>query len=187
MRRSPGIFRTVPMIEPVPLEALPADLAEAVARGRETRMLSATLPVQIWAHRPEIALAWLSTIEAMHVRGVLDPRLRELVRLKIASITTCKACQVARKSDAVSEEDIACLGWDDPRFTPAEQAALHYAELFAGDYFAIDESVYAALERHFSTEQIVELNLFAALMLAGGRMTYVQRGYPEEIDEAAGA
>ena len=170
----------MPLIAPVPLDALPPDLAEAVARGRASRMLSSTLPVQIWAHRPKVALAWLSTIEAMHEEGLLDARLRELVRLKIASITNCRACQVARKSDAVSEEDIACLSWDDPRFTPAEQAALRYAELFAGDYFAIDEDVYAELERHFSTAEIVELNLFAALMLAGGRMTYVQRGYPED-------
>lgn len=172
----------MPLIEPVPLECLSPELAEAVARGRETRMLSSTLPVQIWAHRPNVALAWLSTIEAMHVDGVLDPRIRELVRLKIANITTCKACKVARKSDAVSEEDIACLSWDHPRFSPAEQAALRYAELFAGDYFAIDETIYAELEQHYSTEQIVELNLFAALMLAGGRMTYVQRGYPEALD-----
>ena len=83
----------------------------------------------------------------------------------------------------VSEADIACLSWDDPRFTPAEQAALHYAELFAADYVAIDAAIYEALERYFTTEQIVELNMFAALMLAGGRMTYVQRGYPE--DDAA--
>ena len=172
----------MPLIAPVPLDALPPDLAEAVARGRASRMLSSTLPVQIWAHRPKVALAWLSTIEAMHEDGLLDARLRELVRLKIASITNCRACQVARKSDAVSEEDIACLSWDDPRFTPAEQAALSYAELFAGDYFAIDEDVYSELERHFSTAEIVELNLFAALMLAGGRMTYVQRGYPEDED-----
>jgi AhpD family alkylhydroperoxidase len=172
----------MPRIDPVDLDALPPDLAAAVARGRETRMLSSTLPVQIWAHRPETALAWLGTIESMHAGGILDPRLRELVRLKIAAITTCKACQVARKTDSVSEEDIACLSWDDPRFTPAEQAALHYAELFAADYFAIDEAIYATLERHFTTPEIVELNLFAALMLAGGRMTYVQRGYDEELD-----
>lgn len=177
----------MPMIEPLPLEALPADLSDAIARGQQTRMLSATLPVQIWAHRPKVALAWLKTIEEMHVHGVLDARLRELVRLKIASITNCRACQIARKSDDVSEEDIACLGWDDPRFSPAEQAALHYAELFAADYFSVDAAIYAELERHFTTEQIVELNMFAALMLAGGRMTYVQRGYPEEADTPATA
>lgn len=169
------------MIDPVPLDQLPENLRKAVERGRDNRMLSSTLPVQIWAHRPAVALAWLNTIEEIHVRGVLDARLRELVRLKIANITTCRACQVARKTDAVSEEDIACLSWDDPRFTPREQAALHYAELFAADYFSIDADVYAALETQFSTDEIVELNLFAALMLAGGRMTYVQRGYPEEL------
>ena len=172
----------MPLIPPVPLEALPRDLADAVEQGRQSRMLSSTVPVQIWAHRPKLALAWLRTIEEMHVRGILDPRLRELVRLKIASITTCKACQIARKSDAVSEEDIACLSWDDPRFSPREQAALHYAELFATDYFANDETIYDELGRHFTTEEIVELNMFAALMLAGGRMTYVQRGYADDVD-----
>lgn len=178
----------MPMIEPVPLDALPPELAAAVARGQETRMLSSTLPVQIWAHRPAVALAWLRTIEEMHVNGVLDPRLRELVRLKIASITNCRACQVARKSDAVSEADIACLSWDDPRFSAKERAALHYAELFAADYFAIDAGIYAELEAQFDAAEIVELNLFAALMLAGGRMTYVQRGYPDTLEgEAAPA
>ena len=171
----------MPLIDPVPLEDLQPDLASAVARGRASRMLSTTLPVQIWAHRPALALAWLRCMEEIHDRGCLDDRLRELVRLKIASITRCDACQVARKSDRVSEADIACLSWDDPRYSPAEQAALRYAELFAADHFAVDETVFAELERHFTTAQIVELNMFAALMLAGGRMTYVQRGYPEDV------
>lgn len=181
-----------PMIPPVPLAELPAPLAKAVARGRDNRMLSSTLPVQIWAHRPELAERWLATMDAIHSRGVLPDRLRELVRLKIASITSCPVCQVARKSDEVNEEDIACLTWDDPRFSPAEQAALRYAELFAADYFSIGEEVFDQLALHFTTEQIVELNMFAALMLAGGRMTYVQRGYddalaPPEVRAAAPA
>ncbi len=175
----------MPLIDPVPLENLEPELAGAVARGQASRMLSSTVPVQIWAHRPGLALAWLQTLEQIHVHGCLDDRLRELVRLKIASITKCNACQIARKSDAVSEEDIACLSWDDTRFSPSEQAALRYAELFAADYFAIGEAVFAELARHFTTEQIVELNMFCALMLAGGRMTYVQRGYPEEDASAA--
>jgi alkylhydroperoxidase family enzyme len=166
-----------PVIAPIPLEQLPHPLAESVARGRANRMLSSSLPVQIWAHRPELADAWLNVLETIHVRGVLPERLRELVRLKIASITRCQACEVARKSDEVSEEDIACLSWDDPRYTPAEQAALRYAELFAFDHFSLEEDVFDDLAKHYSTEQIVELNMFAAIMLAGGRMTYVQRGY----------
>lgn len=174
----------MPMIQPLPLDALTPSLRAAVDRGKASRMLSSTVPVQIWAHRPELAESWLNTMAAIHERGVLDGRLRELVRLKIASITTCQACQIARKDDDVSEEDIACLTWSDPRFSPREQAALHYAELFAADYFSIDEAIFDALREHFSTEQIVELNMFCALMLAGGRMTYVQRGYEEVQAEA---
>lgn len=163
----------------VPLDDLPPALADAVARGRANRMLSSPVPVQVWAHRPDVAQAWLAALEAMHLHGLLDARLKELVRLRIASITTCKACQVARKSDDVSEDDIACLGSDDPRFSPAEQTALRYAELFAADYMAIDDLMFERLREYFTIPQIVELNMFCALMLAGGRMTYVQQAYEE--------
>jgi AhpD family alkylhydroperoxidase len=167
----------MPRIFPLLLDVIPPELRAAIAKGRASRMLSSTVPVQIWAHRPRIALAWLSALEEMHLRSCLDERLRELVRLRIASITTCEACMVARKSDAVTEEDLACLSSDHERFTPAERTALRYSEWFAGDYLSIDESMFLALAEHFSTEQIVELNLYCALMLAGGRMTFVQRAY----------
>jgi alkylhydroperoxidase family enzyme len=164
----------------VPISELPEELANAVERGVRSRMLSSTLAVQVWAHRPQLALAWLNTIEQMHAHGVLDDRLRELVRLKIASITSCRACQVARKSDRVSEEDIACLSTDDRRFTPAERAAMRYAQTFASDPLDVDDAMFDELKCWFDTPQIVELNMFCALMLAGGRMTFVQRAYEEE-------
>jgi AhpD family alkylhydroperoxidase len=163
-------------IPPIPLSELPQPVVRAIERGKATRMLSSTLPVQVWAHRPQAALAWLAVLEQLH-NGVLDSRTRELVRLKIAGITSCRACQLARKSDAVTEEDIACLNSDSARFDPKERAALRYAELFAADPLSVDDSVFAELGRWYSVPQIVELNMFCALMLAGGRMTYVQRAY----------
>lgn len=156
---------------------MPAALQDAVERGQRSRMLSSITPVQVWAHRPAVALAWLNLMESLHADSLLDERLRELVRLKIASITTCKACQLARKSDTVTEEDIACMASDSEHFAPAEQAALRYAELFASDYMAIDDSHFARLGEFFSTAQVAELGLYCALMLAGGRMTLVQQAY----------
>lgn len=169
----------MPTIEPLLPDAVPKELAEQIHRCTDNRLLSSTIPVRIWAHRPALASRWLATMEEMHSHGILSERLRELVRLRIASITTCQACRIARKSDDVTEEDIACLSSDNARFSPAEQAALQYAELFAGDYFAIDDHLWRRLQLHFSTEQIVELCMFSALMLAGGRMTYVQRAYDQ--------
>ena len=169
----------MPRLPPVALDDMPAALQEAIARGRASGMLSTTLPPQLWAHRPAVALAWLQALEAMHSDSLLPARLRELVRLKIASITHCLACQLARKSDAVSEADIACLAAEDARFSPGEQAALRYAELFASDHTAIDDAVFDALKSSFSVPQIAELNLYCALMLAGGRMTYAQQAFEE--------
>jgi alkylhydroperoxidase family enzyme len=169
----------MPRIAPVPVESLPPALAALIDKGQANRMLSSTIPARIWAHRPGVAAAWLGALEEMHLRSCLPERLRELVRLRIAAITTCQACMVARKSDTVTQEDLACLSAEHPRFTAAERAALRYAELFAGDYFAIDEALFAGLAEYFDTAEIVELNLYCALMLAGGRMTYVQRGYED--------
>ena len=165
----------------VPLEDFPPALRAARDQGRATGVLSTSVPVQVWAHRPAVAQAWLAALQALHSDGLLEARLRELVRLKIASITTCQACRLARKSDTVTEDDVACLSADDPRlaerFSPRERAPLRYAELFAGDHLAIDEALYARLGQHFSVPEVVELNLFCALMLAGGRMTHVQQAY----------
>ncbi|WP_190727134.1 carboxymuconolactone decarboxylase family protein [Pseudomonas typographi] len=161
----------------VPLDALPAGLAEAVARGTQSRLLSSTTPVQVWAQRPALAHAWLGLLERFQQDSLLTERLRELVRLKIASITTCQACQLARKSDDVSEADIACLANDNAHFSASEQAALAFAELFAGDYMAIGDEHFRRLAEWFTPAQVVELNMYCALMLAGGRMTYVQQAY----------
>jgi len=169
----------MPVIDPIPWDDLDPELRQEIASGQASRMLTSSLPVQIWAHRPRAATAWVRTLGELH-RGPLDARLRELVRLRIADFTQCRTCQIARKTDDVSEEEVSCLSSEDPRFTPRERAALRFAELFAGDHFAIDDTVFAELGRHFDVQEIVELGMFTALMLAGGRLTYVLRGYADD-------
>ncbi|MCU1358987.1 MAG: carboxymuconolactone decarboxylase family protein [Ilumatobacteraceae bacterium] len=170
----------MPVIEPVPMDELDPGLRAQIQAGRATGMLSTTVPPQIWAHRPALASAWLSTMSAIHDQGCLDERLRELVRLRIAGFTDCRACRVARKSDRVSDDDIACLSSDDPRFTEAERSALRFAERFTVDHASVGDELFIDLAQYFSAEQIVELTMFCALMLAGGRMTYVLRGYGDD-------
>lgn len=172
----------------VPESGFPAPLAAAVQRGRATRMLSSVVPVQVWAHRPQAALAWLALLDQFHNHGLLDERLRELVRLRIASITTCQACQLARKSDSVDAADLEalnCAAVGSEHFTPRERAALHYAETFAADPHAITDQHFAALAAVFSTAETVDLQMFCALMLAGGRMTLVQQAYGDSNVGAA--
>jgi alkylhydroperoxidase family enzyme len=170
-------------IEPVPWDGLTPDLRVLIREARESRALSSDLPVRIWAHRPRLAEAQLRLHAEIHEGRLLDGRLMELVRLRIADLNDCRACQVARKSDDVSDQDVACLSADDPRFTPREAAALRFAELFATDHRAIDDQVLAGLGRHFSAAEIVELGMFTALMLGAGRLAGVLRAY-EDDDQA---
>lgn len=169
----------MPRIEPLPLANIEPALAAAIERSRANGVLSSTLPLQLWAHRPKTAAPWLDALDSFYENSLLDERLRELVRLKIASITRCDACQLARKSDTVDEADIACLNSGSRHFTADINAAIAFAELFAADYTAIGDETFTELQRHFSPAAIMELNMFCALMLAGGRMTYVLRGYED--------
>ncbi|GGL14820.1 carboxymuconolactone decarboxylase family protein [Nocardia jinanensis] len=170
----------MPAISPLPLDALPSALREEIDGRVAARTLSSTLPVQIWARRPEAATAWVRLLAALNEGALLDERLRELVRLRIAAFTRCRTCRAARKSDTVSEDEIACLSPDDQQFTPRERAALRYADLFCVDWLGVDDATYAGLAEHFTVEEIVELQMFTAMMLAGGRLAFVQRGWADD-------
>lgn len=54
--------------------------------------------------------------------------------------------------------------------TPAEAAALRFAERLATDHTAIDRLAVAELRGHFSDAQVVELGLVTAAFLMLGRL-----------------
>jgi AhpD family alkylhydroperoxidase len=170
----------MPAVQPVAWEDLNPVLGSEIEARLATRTLSSTIPVQVWAHRPAAATAWVRLLAELQERSCLDERLRELVRLRISSFTQCRTCQTGRKSDAVTEEELACLSPDDARFSPAERAALEYADLFCSDPAAVDDDTYRRLAAHFSLEQVVELQMFCAMMLAGGRLAFVQRAWADD-------
>ena len=170
----------MPVIEPVPLEHLDPELRDLLAQGRAAGMLSTTIPNQIWAYRPELSKAAIRRYQLSFNTGILEPRLCELVRLRIAGFNDCRACAVARKSPEVSEEDVACLTSDDPRFNRREQLALKFAELFATDHFAIDDAMFAELGQHFTKAEIIELGFQVANAVGGGRLAHVLRAYADD-------
>jgi alkylhydroperoxidase family enzyme len=96
--------------------------------------------------------------------GALDARLKELVRLRIATLNGCKTCKAARLDpDHVSERE-ATVGVDSPdkgSFTPRERAALQ---------LAVDDRMIRELRQHFSQEELVELLMMTGQYIGFGRM-----------------
>jgi alkylhydroperoxidase family enzyme len=169
----------MPVIEPVPWEDLDPELQEMIEAGRATGMLSTTVPSQIFAYRPALAKLHLERYrEIFH--GILEPRLLELVRLRLASYNDCEPCQTARKSDEVSEDDVACLSADDDRFSPRERLALRFTDLFVTDHLSIDAACYASLATVFSTPEIIELAMFVGGVLGTGRLTHTLHVFSDE-------
>lgn len=171
----------MPRIAPVPWEDLDPQVRELIETGQACRAIrdDTTVP-RLWALRPELARAQLPIQTRYHDSNILDERLLELVRLRIASLNDCRACNTARKSDAVSEDDIACLSSDDERFSEPERLALRFAELFVIDHEGIDDDLVARLSVHFSAPEIVELGMYCGLMLGSGRFAHVMRGWADD-------
>jgi alkylhydroperoxidase family enzyme len=168
----------MPRIDPIAPEDLEPDIADLieVAQASGAVREDTTVP-RLWARRPELARAQLPLHTRYHDSNLLDARLLELARLRIAAINDCTACKVARKTDDVSEEDIACLSSEDRRFSERERMAIRFAELFAADHFAIDDDLMARMGERFTADELVELAMYCGLMLGGGRFAHVMRGW----------
>lgn len=174
-----------PTVPPQPWAQLPDGLRAASDRAVELRALSTTVPVQVWGHRPLIAQRQVELLAAFYEDSVLDDRLRELVRLRVARWNDCVACNAARKSDEVTDEDVACLSSDDSRFTAREQAALRFADQLVIDHLAIDATFMAEIASTFTSEELVELGMFIVAMLGNGRLVRAFQAYedPDRLSE----
>lgn len=159
-----------PLPEP---EGLPAFLSE----------LHDSAPEQDWPTRhtarafaanPQILKDYLTFYYPWHRSdgvGLLEPRLKELVRLRIATLNGCKTCKAARLDPTVTEEE-ALTGVDHPTdaFTERERAAIALAEKMAVDHFSIGDDTIRELKTVFTEGEILELMMMAGQYIGFGRM-----------------
>jgi len=83
------------------------------------------------------------------------------------------------------DEDLVC-SLEEPSeaedLLPAERAALRFADLFATNHLAIDDSVYDDLRRYFTEGELVEIGLNCALYVGMGRLAATWRVTDEPPD-----
>lgn len=127
-----------------------------------------------FAAHPELLETYLKFYYPFHsAGGVIEPRLKELVRLRIATLNGCKTCKAARLAREVVAESEAATGVDhadEASFSPRERAALKLAETMALDHFAIDDDAVRELRKHFSEAELLELMMMTGQYIGFGRM-----------------
>jgi alkylhydroperoxidase family enzyme len=160
-------------IEPIPWDQLPRESREMIQAGVDSGMYTTPLPMQIMAYSSAALRAMHESYSATFRRGLLEPRLVELLRLHSAQAGACEPCSASRKDASISEADVACLV--DPgsaRFTPREAAALRLFDDLAQDHHRIDDDYFRELAKHFSRGEIVELGYLCATSLGSHRFMH---------------
>ena len=131
--------------------------------------------VQLWSLRPEMGAAVNRLVDAAYNKSILPVRVREAARIRIAQLNACTVCLAFRADKVKSKgltEDFYCqvgVAGDETDFTPQEQLALEYAELFAIDHLSIDDAFFARLREHFSDPEIFDLTICLSAFLGLGR------------------
>lgn len=114
------------------------------------------------AHHPKLMKRWLVFGNHVLARSTLAPRERELAILRIGWL--CRAgyewgqhVVIARQS-GVSDAEIERVadGPDAPGWSDADRALLRAVDELRADAF-ITDATWAALARHFTTEQVLDL------------------------------
>ncbi len=129
-----------------------------------------------FAAHPDILERYLAFYYPFHASepgSLLDSRIKELVRLRIATLNGCKTCKAARLAPGDVSEREAALGVDDPTeaaFSARERAALALAEQMALDHHAFDDGAMRALGQHFSQAETLELMMMIGQYIGFGRM-----------------
>ncbi|WP_370324172.1 carboxymuconolactone decarboxylase family protein [Euzebya sp.] len=133
--------------------------------------------VRIYAHRPELAEAYVRFTAGIRSNSTLPARLVELVRLRVAFHNQCRSCMAIRYADAVDAgvtEDLVCSlekPEEAPDLTDAERAALRFADLLASDHLSISDQTIEDLRAHYDEPAIVELGMHIALYVGYGRLS----------------
>ena len=85
-----------------------------------------------------------------------------------------KALYASARDQGLTEEMIRALPdfRESALFTAAEKAALKFAEVIAGDHFAVSQQLFDELRQHYTEPQIMALGWRMAIFTGYGRLVY---------------
>jgi len=126
------------------------------------------------AHRPAVLKSFLAFYAS--VGRSLERRLYEMVYIRVSMINGCHYCMqhhlVSSKRVGLTPHDWQALeAGSSSDFSPKEQAALDFAEKLTRELRNIRDSDIEGLKKHFSEEQILDLDMLVGLVNLTNRLT----------------
>ena len=138
--------------------------------GREASIGNGLEPMEIWAHKPKLMMAMGKFNGAIRKPGALEQRIRNLCELKGSAMIGCEFCvdlgsQICRNSGFSDEELLAIPRYKSSElFNDREKVALDYTVAVMRTPVEVTDDLFADLQKHFTTDQIVELTALLTLV-----------------------
>jgi len=137
---------------------------------------------KVLAHQPAALEAWMLANEAIRLRRVKsDPdyvKIQQLVIIKTSALNRSAYCMshnvpLGRKIGLSDAQITAAQGGDymeGAALDPKQKAAIRWAEVVTNLTARDDEDAFAAMRKHFSEKQIVELTVFCGMWNYSNRL-----------------
>ena len=162
-------------IELAPFEALPGEVGRLAQTWKD--MGSDTTFLRMLNHRADLVPAFFDFYIRLRNDGLLPAKLKELVRLRIARLNSCRYCLGSLSPQAekqgVTDQHIAELEYRPAGlFSDQELAAFDLAEAIWNNAAEAgrDPDLRARMRRHFTDAQLLELMWAIGMYIAIGRM-----------------
>lgn len=159
-----------PKLPRVPTDKLPADIL--AAREQSMALRGDATFFDVFGNNPELYRWYVNRFygEVFH-RGRVDRQSKELLRYRLSTTHGCRFCNQGNRRDAehagiAAEVLDAIEQGETERLGAREQAVLDLADRIAltnpGGH--LDEATHAALARHYSDAEILELGMVAGVL-----------------------
>ena len=150
-----------------------ADLIGRIKAGRRGGLLNV---YKLLLHSPALAQTWFDHNGAVRWKTQLTGRLREILIIRIAHLNGVDYVLAQHVPELALAEGLSiaeCEALADWRatglFDARERAALDYAEAMTLTT-SVSDDVFAALRRHFSDREIVELSVLIGTYIMHNRV-----------------
>ena len=151
----------VPLIE----ETAHPELADSIAKIKGARGGRLINIYRLMLHSPSLASAWFDLNQAVRYGTEIDGQSRELAVIRVAVLNDVEYVQRAHgpayalKEGLTPEQVTAIASWQESNlFSESQRALLAYTDAMTRA-IEVPDAVFAALRRHFSERQTVELTM----------------------------
>jgi AhpD family alkylhydroperoxidase len=159
-----------PTLARIQRNALPQDMQAAHDHSMDIRG-DATF-FEVFGNHPELYRWYSDSFYGQVFRGgLVDRRIKELIRLRLSTIHGCRFCNQGNRLDALdaglTETDInAIADYASSTLDPREKAALQLADqmLLTNPDGKLDKRLHAELSQYFSDAEILELGLVLGIL-----------------------